>query len=511
MRQKIEILVLGVFAVLLIVFSTVYCKKRIHFDELFSYGSANTPYSYSSMVPMNEWVDAKEMFSDYLCVNNNDRFDYSMVWENQSQDVHPPLYYAIIHTICSFCPNYFSIWIAIGINIVFFVLTIPAVYGITHLICGSHRLSLAVSFSFCCSNLMVDLALFLRMYILLCCITMWMLLYMLKWLNDKKRSDLLFVYLLVYLGALVHYYSLIFTFFLVLGSIIYLIYNKQTQYLIKYIIGYFAVGIVYLISYPASIKHILFGYRGQEAMDRIKTTSGLWEGIMSYMQQIGSKSFFSTWVLYLFMAVAFIVGILCIFFKKGSMTSDINSLFYLIVMFVSIGYFVIIVRVSSMSLVRYVVPVIPLLLILVWGSLYTLAAGYLSENLLCVVIVAFTLCSFSWNSFFTNHEEPQAQIAEEYMGSDCLLVESEEDWRIGYNTLNNYLQLKNFASLYYISKPYGISSVDEKLKSETELVVYFDTNEDVEKNKQMILDYLPQMKVYTPLYEASESEVYLLH
>ena len=48
----------------------------------------------------------------------DDRFDYAQVYENQIIDAsHPPLYYALVHTVCSFFPGVFSKWLAYSINV----------------------------------------------------------------------------------------------------------------------------------------------------------------------------------------------------------------------------------------------------------------------------------------------------------------------------------------------------------------------------------------------------------
>lgn len=41
----------------------------------------------------------------YVMVAENERFDYATVYYNQTQDVHPPLYYFFLHTVCSAVPR----------------------------------------------------------------------------------------------------------------------------------------------------------------------------------------------------------------------------------------------------------------------------------------------------------------------------------------------------------------------------------------------------------------------
>ena len=58
--------------------------------------------------------NSPEDFNEYLAVSPDDRFDYAQVYENQIIDAsHPPLYYALVHTVCSFFPGVFSKWLVI--------------------------------------------------------------------------------------------------------------------------------------------------------------------------------------------------------------------------------------------------------------------------------------------------------------------------------------------------------------------------------------------------------------
>jgi len=45
------------------------------------------------------------LFQNYFKVNKNSRFNY---WLNQTKEVHFPIYYSILHTICSFLPGKFN-------------------------------------------------------------------------------------------------------------------------------------------------------------------------------------------------------------------------------------------------------------------------------------------------------------------------------------------------------------------------------------------------------------------
>lgn len=129
----------------------VYQKQGFHMDEIWSYGLSNSsdgPFldvedgvSYWDITVdkfqnCNEWVSG-ELFHDYLTVQPDERFDYGSVWHNQTLDVHPPLYYILLHTVCSFFPNQFSGYYAFFLNCIFLIGTQIYLYLLTRRLSGS--------------------------------------------------------------------------------------------------------------------------------------------------------------------------------------------------------------------------------------------------------------------------------------------------------------------------------------------------------------------------------------
>ena len=52
------------------------------------------------------WLSG-QYFADYLAVEEGTGFNYGSVYMNQRADVHPPLYYILLHTVSSFLKGYF--------------------------------------------------------------------------------------------------------------------------------------------------------------------------------------------------------------------------------------------------------------------------------------------------------------------------------------------------------------------------------------------------------------------
>ena len=124
-KSKIPYLLLILIIVLQLLwtgYSFLYRKDGRHSDEIWSYGLANSyyqPFVYQragvhiddcqmeDIINTEQWITG-ETFRNYITVQPDQRFAYGSVYSNQTLDHHPPLYYALLHTVCSFFPNQFS-------------------------------------------------------------------------------------------------------------------------------------------------------------------------------------------------------------------------------------------------------------------------------------------------------------------------------------------------------------------------------------------------------------------
>ena len=123
-NKKIEIIVIAIILMLqTLIYIFVGAKKSyIHMDEAYSMGLA----SYDKVEIQdnadfyNTWHN-KEYYEDYMSVQENEKGKFSQVYENQKNDVHPPLYYLILRIAMGFSNNGYSKWPGIIVNIVIFV------------------------------------------------------------------------------------------------------------------------------------------------------------------------------------------------------------------------------------------------------------------------------------------------------------------------------------------------------------------------------------------------------
>lgn len=179
-KQKIY-LVIAIAIMCLVMLFFIGEKEGYHCDEIFSYGSSNSSYenvfwSYREKTPMHllmeekifnngnifDWIgrikyyfidhkDEKDAFinakiseeqmiwrtkeeaEDYVEAKDN-RFNYPSVYYNQLQDVHPPLFYMLVHTVSSIFNNTFSKYLIFFINLPFFIGTCILIWNILNLL-----------------------------------------------------------------------------------------------------------------------------------------------------------------------------------------------------------------------------------------------------------------------------------------------------------------------------------------------------------------------------------------
>lgn len=250
-----------------ITYNFVVNKTAYHEDEFFSYGlanSSNDTFLYGSKLQTpdryNVWMKG-DNFKYYIRTNDDTKFSYATVWENQSKDTIPPLYYTIIHTISSIFANKFSWYWAYIVNIICVIISQLFVYKIFSAHSKSNLLGLIV-----CSFWMLTLtgqntAYFLRMYAML---TMFGVIYVyqsqkiLMQQDNLKKHDYIILSVIAFLGALTHHFFLVFAFFFTLCQCIALLIKKRFKDFFLYgISATIGIGLSFA-AFPATFKH-LFG------------------------------------------------------------------------------------------------------------------------------------------------------------------------------------------------------------------------------------------------------------
>lgn len=280
--QKILTSYLLFFIILVNAVCVVYYfaqKQDFHVDEMFSFGPANSrtgPFLFEGVdAYFNDYkhsaydnIHTGKDFHDYIAVSNEHTFDYENVLNNVQKDVHPPLYFLVLHTICSFFPDVFSKWLGLPINLLALIITLLFVYKISQKVFKDSKISYLSVIFFGFSLVTLSIAVYIRSYMLQMCLSSWLFWENLKLLEKNKFDGKIFVSIFVaaLLGYLTHYYLLVNTFFLSAVTCFILLKNKNFKLLWQYVLLMFASVISFFVVYPLAIYALLHSQRASQML-----------------------------------------------------------------------------------------------------------------------------------------------------------------------------------------------------------------------------------------------------
>lgn len=262
-------IILAVLIAVSLIISSVYMftKQGYHEDELLTYNLANSSKQLSVDGGWNTYDD----FNEYLSVSPDNRFNYAQVYQNQIIDAsHPPFYYALVHTVCSFFPSVFSKWLAYSINIFAMAGVLVLLFKIGKRVTSSNLYALLATGAYALSIACITTTIYLRMYATLTFFVLAFLNMSLR-LYDKKNTvnikDCIMLAVIVMFGVLTQYYFILFAGLIGLVFLVFKIKEKCVKDLVKYIVSaLFGAGVALCI-YPFIIANVLGGNRGLGSLE----------------------------------------------------------------------------------------------------------------------------------------------------------------------------------------------------------------------------------------------------
>ena len=383
MNKKKEILLI---ALILIIQTIIYVivgmnKSYIHMDEAYSLGLA----SYDKVEIQdnedfyNTWHN-KEYYEDYLTVNDDEAGKYSQVYENQKNDVHPPLYYLILRIAMEFSKNHYSKWPGIIVNIIIYMFITVFMYLILEKILAKKEKSKEKSMilAFISSIIMASLTsvIYIRMYAL-STLNILITTYLHMKLLDSEKINyklLIGVGISALAGSLTHYYYLFYLAMLYLLFAIKYIKDKNFKNLIWYTVTMCIAGGLSLAIFPYSIKHMFFGYRGQGVISKLMDVPQFLKSICSYLLKVDQFVFNRSLLIILIIIVATLIYKLI---KKRKIEKNKYIKFLTLP---TLFYFILVAVASPWIELRYIMPICGLIFVLVIYYLYELLNSIFGEK-----------------------------------------------------------------------------------------------------------------------------------
>nr|WP_316618626.1 glycosyltransferase family 39 protein [uncultured Ruminococcus sp.] len=260
--NKISRIALAAIIVVSLCISAFYLntKQGYHEDELLTYNLANS----SKQLNIGGWNTPEDM-NEYLAVYPEHRFDYAQVVQNQIIDAsHPPFYYALVHTVCSFFPEVFSKWLAFVINLAMMAGALIMLFKIGKRVTDNNLYALIAVGGYALSIACITTTIYLRMYASL---TFFVLTFinLTIWFYEQEKVKLWQCAVLlpvVTLGILTQYYFILCA---GLAGLVYMIFSikekKIRNFLLYAATAVVGAGIAMAI-YPHIIQNVLGGNRG---------------------------------------------------------------------------------------------------------------------------------------------------------------------------------------------------------------------------------------------------------
>lgn len=475
-NQRDRIILMILSAVFIVLASVVLGNKtNLHGDEVFTYGLSNHPYIHTFNIKAEEgtvYTPADTLWNEYMQVQQGHQFDYRNVWKNQEADVHPPLYYALVHTVSSFFPGQYSVWFAGSVNIVFGVLVIVCVFFLSFELFGKKTYAFITTIFFMCSAGMLSSVSYLRMYVMAmfwCCLVTYLLVRYFHEGGTKKFYRRL--YAVTALGILTHYYFLIYLFFLACVFCVMLLIEKQYKNTGKFCAAVVLGGVTAVAVFPHILQHILGGQRGSEA------ASNLTAGTLSdYLGQL--KTFFDFENEQLFgnlgivLAVVFILAVI-IGKKRGQKIQADKKIFLLLIP--SLCYFVLISKIAAYVSDRYLQPIYPMVFILGAYALSVIGRNILSEKRVAVVMFSGAVVLTATGLWFCQwpylYRDSEALLQRSKNLSDYLCVYIYGDTWQGWKVQPSFYEVRNYRSVVFVSQE-NLELLDTmNLKEEDGIVV----------------------------------------
>lgn len=459
---------------MIICFYLGHLKRSFFCDETFSYGLANSEnytfidYTTSKSNSENGWVTA-DYFKDYVTVSNDAKLSFAAAFRNQKNDVHPPLYYCLLHIASFINAGVFSKWTGLVLNFIILLIIDYLLFYISNYIFCDRAKSLLSVILWSCSAAGLSNILYIRMYLLQ---TAELIGYVglhiyLFTAFDKKGTrkyliSSLLIILNVIIGGLTHYYFYLFAFFFSAPICLYLLIKKDLKDLVIYSSSLLTGFILNLIIFPATLQHVFSGYRGTQVLSNLKDRN---DNVLTQYGDWINNSFFGGTVklFFVIILITIIVKIWRHLFvitlekangnykfiitkqrrsRKDEYTINFHrsTVIFLLSIFAAILFAVAVIQGSEGKTNRYIYPIYPFLsvcfiaiifeILKQWNvaAKWTYIVTYFITALLCIQSIRVYGIDYQYADYDSYSEK-----ASVVTGYDCLLY-CDDTWLDVYTT-----------------------------------------------------------------------------
>ena len=460
-------------------------KEGMFIDEIYSLGLSNSYYmpfikDFNSGNILDTVITQQELI-DYISVGPDDAFSYDSVYFNQVQDVHPPLYYWLLHTACS-VSAVFAVWqsqlvSAMILDYLFYIAALFVLYILVKKLFNSSYLATAAVALYGLSGIGLSTMLMIRMYVLLTLFTLLLSHSVLCILRRGRFSDYVLLFFSILGGFLTQYYFIFYAFSLCGTFVIFSICKKNVKKaLIFSITALSAVGVFALI-FPAYFDHL--------SADKLVSGGNALENVMSLSQYSSRIISYAANYAYWMKAILLIIALLfiaCAVFGKKIMAVAPESKplsEYALLLLPAVLAFLVIAICSPIIAVRYVYNIAPIFIIFVVLLIYLFLTAFPEKILarlkpiLLVLIVAVSLFSLYMQNpdYLYPEQQEQLLLLENYSDSPCLYINNNYNAPI----TQDLFKLLTFED-FFVTSDTASNKMLEYIGDADSVVVFIDTD-----------------------------------
>lgn len=415
-KEKIK-KVLIIFLIIImsgIIFFYQTKKVGLHEDESYSLCTSVNPNN-GVIATQNKVIQdpiwrTKEYFQNAFTLTPNNILNFKALYLNQAYDNHPPFFYILVHFATLFFSGQFSMYSIFIVNIISYVTSCLIISKILKLL-NKKKLIIPSLILYGLSMGTISMVIFQRMYMLL---TLFILLYF--YLNVKLyKNNFTFnknfttqLGITTVLGFLTHYYFAIYAFFILGIILIEMIKTKKDKKIIlKYIILHIIYAIIGILTFVPCIKHLLFSDRGLNALGNTGYSAHLFEYLkhLAYAFSINNSNV----TVIIIALVLFAISTIALYVKSK------EKFIILITILPSIFYYFIVAKMTSFQELRYIMPIIPFVILAFFFILNEFIPFKYNYILFCIIALVFVTNGiiFSKPLFLYENYKNILNIAEE--------------------------------------------------------------------------------------------------
>ncbi|MCM1468174.1 MAG: glycosyltransferase family 39 protein [Alistipes sp.] len=256
-------------AVLLAVFTVVFVMwggiKSVNFcDEIYTYILSNSNNEFLTFqLEAERWYSGDEI--NHI-LSAEDGFRFGQVMLNNKGDVHPPMYYFVIHFLSVLCAGSSSKWIGLAANWIFAAVSLIVLYTFIKKITDKRGIAIGACLIYISSPAVLSTNMFLRMYGMF---SMWVLIFvyltcLLEQCKEGQRKWHLYVLLgaATFFGFLTQYYFAVFCVIFTFLYCLYQLFTKKWKRCIPYVGSLAASVVVATLFWKTWVRHMFSGYLG---------------------------------------------------------------------------------------------------------------------------------------------------------------------------------------------------------------------------------------------------------